>query len=92
MKVIQITEENHGHIGTAASMKAAYQFLVKKGWLGFWDDIRVGDNLMSIGDFFDERGWEKTNENLVFWAWTRTEPEDWDGMFYFDASELIEED
>jgi hypothetical protein len=28
----------------------------------------------------------------VLWAWTRTEPEDWDGMFYFDASELIEED
>ena len=43
MKIIQITEENHGHIGTAASMKAAYQHLVKRGWLGFWDDIRVGD-------------------------------------------------
>ena len=51
MKVIQISEENHGHIGTAVSMKAAYQHLVKRGWLGFWDDIRVGDSIISIGEF-----------------------------------------
>jgi hypothetical protein len=91
MKVIQITEENHGHIGTAVSMKAAFQYLVGAEWLTFDTDIRLFDSWVAIGEIFDDNGWHKTKENLVEWAMNRNE-EAWDGMFYFSADELIEED
>jgi hypothetical protein len=91
MKVIQITEENHGHIATAVSMKAAFQYLVDAEWLTFDTDIRLFDSWVAIGEIFDDNGWHKTKENLVKWAMNRNE-EVWDGMFYFSADELIEED
>lgn len=91
MKVIQIVEENHGHIGTAVSMKAAFQYLVEAEWLTFNTDIWLFDSWVSIGEIFDDNGWQKTKEELVYWALHRNE-EAWDGMFYFSADELIEED
>ena len=33
MKVININEENYGHIGTAVSMKASFQYLVDAEWI-----------------------------------------------------------
>ena len=33
MKVIHSDEENHGHVGTAVSMKAAVQYLVDAEWI-----------------------------------------------------------
>lgn len=90
MKVITIHEENHGFIGVATSMKAAWQFIVNKGWLGFWDDVYVFDSWVGISEIFDQNGWHKTNENLVEWAMNRGE-DDWDGLFYFGAAELYEE-
>ena len=92
MKVINVSEECHGLVCVAQSMKAAYQFLVKHRYLTFNTDIEIADNWMTVGEFFDERGWEKTDDNLIMWAWTRTEPEFWDGMFYFDAADVYEED
>ena len=91
MKVIQITEENHGHIGTAVSMKAAFQYLVSAEWLTFQTDVQLFDSWVSVDEIFDQNGWNKTNENLVEWALHRNE-EAWDGMFYFSEDELIEED
>jgi hypothetical protein len=91
MKVIHITEENHGHIGTAVSMKAAFQYLVDAEWLTFSTDVWLFDSWVTISKIFDDNGWHKTKESLVEWAMNRDE-EDWDGMFYFSADELIEED
>ena len=91
MKVIHIIEENHGHIGTAVSMRAAWQFIVNKGWLGFWDAVYIFDEWVGIDEIFEQNGWEKTNENLVEWAMNRGVDE-WDGLFYFADDELIEED
>ena len=91
MKVIHIIEENHGHIGTAVSMKAAWQFIVNKGWLGFWDAVYIFDEWVGIDEIFEQNGWNKTNENLVEWAMNRG-VDAWDGLFYFAADELIEED
>ena len=53
MKVIRIDEENHGFIGVASSMKAAWQFIVNKGWLGFWDSVYVFDEWVGIDELFD---------------------------------------
>jgi hypothetical protein len=91
MKVIQINEENHGHIGTAVSMKAAFQYLVAAEWLTFNTDIWLFDSWVTISEIFDDNGWHKTKESLVEWAMNRKE-EAWDGMFYFSEDELIEED
>ena len=90
MKVITIHEENHGFIGVASSMKAAWQFIVNKGWLGFWDNAYIFDNWVGINELFDQNGWNKTNENLIEWAMNRGE-EAWDGLFYFGETELYEE-
>lgn len=92
MKVIRIDEENHGFIGVASSMKAAWQFIVNKGWLGFWDDAYIFDNWVNIGEFFDQNGWEKTNESLVDWAMNRKGDDAWDGLFYFSECDVYEED
>ena len=91
MKVIIINEENHGFIGVASSMKAAWQFLVNRGWLGFWDDVYIFDDYVSIGELFDQNGWNKTDENLVEWAMSRGEGA-WDGLFYFSERNVYEED
>ena len=51
MKIIIISEENHGEIGVATTMKAAFQFLIEHGWLttkydlydeatGAWDGLK----------------------------------------------------
>ena len=91
MKVIQIVEENHGHIGTAVSMKAAFQYLVEAEWLTFNTDVWLFDSWVTISEIFEQNGWQKTKEELVCWALHRNE-DCWDGMFYFSADELIEED
>ena len=91
MKVIHINEENHGHIGTAVSMKAAFQYLVRAKWLTFDTWVWLFDSWTTIGEIFDDNGWHKTNESLVDWAMNRDE-EAWDGMFYFYADDVIEED
>ena len=91
MKVIQINEENHGHIGTAVSMKAAFQYLVRTKWLTFDTEIWLFDSWVTIGEIFDDNGWYKTNESLVEWAMNRDE-DVWGGMFYFFGEELIEEE
>ena len=91
MKVISINEENHGHIGTAVSMKAAFQYLVRAKWLTFDTEVWLFDSWATIGEIFDDNGWQKTNEELVYWALHRNE-EVWDGMFYFSTEDVIEED
>ena len=73
------------------SMKAAFQYLVEAEWLTFNTDIWLFDSWATIGEIFDDNGWQKTNEELVYWALHRNK-ELWDGMFYFSADELIEED
>lgn len=90
MKVIHIDEENHGHIGTAVSMKAAFQYLVTAEWLTFDTEVWY-DSWVTIGEIFDNNGWHKTDESLVEWAMNRDE-EVWEGTFYFSADDVIEED
>ena len=89
-KVFLITEENHGTIGVAASRRAAFQYLVKKNWLHFETDYYLFDQWVPIREIFDDNEWEKTNENLVEWAMVPTL--DWDGCFYVEEIELVEEE
>jgi hypothetical protein len=91
MKVIRIDEENHGFIGVASSMKAAWQFIVNRGWLGFYDQVYIFDGWVTIGDLFEQNDWDLTDENLIEWAMNRGE-EAWDGLFYFSECNVYEED
>ena len=43
MKVYLISEESHGHIGVAATHKAALQWLIASGWVGEGNEIWVDD-------------------------------------------------
>ena len=89
-QVILISEENHGVIGVATSMRAAFQFLIQRGWLSFTDDFYLFDKWTPISKIFEDNEWEQTEENLLEWAMTPTL--DWDGMFYFNETTLYEED
>jgi hypothetical protein len=77
--------------GSVSSMKAAWQFIVNKGWLGFWDAVYIFDEWVGIDELFDQNGWDKTNESLIEWAMNRGE-DAWDGLFYFSECEVYEED
>ena len=92
MKVITIHEENHGFIGVASSMKAAWQIIVNRGWLGFWDNVYIFDHWVCINEIFDQNGWNKTDENLIEWAMNRKGDDAWDGMFYFFECDVYEGD
>ena len=39
MQVITIHEENHGFVGVAATMKAAFRFLIEHDWLTLEFDL-----------------------------------------------------
>ena len=91
MKVIHIDEENHGHIGTAASMKAAFKYLVGAKWLTFNTEVWLFGSWVTIGKIFDDNGWHKTNKSLIEWAMNCDE-EIWEGTFYFSTEDVIEED
>ena len=88
MKLVSITEENHGLIGIALNRKSAFQFLVKRGWLHFASDYYLFDHWTPIQQIFDDNGWEKTEEALVEWAMMPTL--DWEGSFYFDEVEVFD--
>ena len=91
MKVIQIVEENHGHIATAVSMKAAFQYLVRAMWITFDTKVWLFDGWTTIGEIFEQNDWQKTDEELEYWAFHCNEAL-WDGMFYFSIIDVIEED
>lgn len=52
MKVIIISEENHGFIGVAASMTAAKRFLLASNWINAGIHIWVNDRLNEKGDHY----------------------------------------
>jgi hypothetical protein len=93
MKVIQIIEENHGHIGTAVSMKAAFQYLVDAKWIVPNTEFYINGRWVKLGDIMWDEGLAITRNNMVFWCMQNADNERlWDGLLYFSADELIEED
>ena len=93
MKVIQIIEENHGHIATAVSMKAAFQYLVDAGWITPDTDFHINGSWVDLGKIMWDAGLAVTRNNMVFWCMQNADNwELWDGMFYFSEDEVIEED
>ena len=55
MKLVTITEENHGLIGVALNRKSAFQFLVKHNWLHFALDYYLFDHWYSRLGFSADR-------------------------------------
>jgi hypothetical protein len=93
MKVIHIEEENHGHIGTAVSMKAAFQYLVDAKWITPKTEFYINDSWVELGKIMWDAKLAVTRDNMVFWCMQNADNwELWDGMFCFFADELIEED
>ena len=93
MKVIHIDEENHGHIGTAVSMKAAFQYLVDAEWITPRTEFYINGSWVELGKIMWDAGLAVTRNNMVFWCMQNADNwELWDGMFYFSAEDVIEED
>ena len=66
MKVYLISEESHGHIGVAATHKAALQWLIASDWVRSRSEIwvpneseRWGGYNMALGDLYGENWKEK---------------------------------
>lgn len=91
MKVYLISEENHGHIGVAATHKAALQWLIASGWVGRYSEIWLpdenhcdGGRNMMLGELYGE-DWEK--QFLQF------SDEQLENMgFYLHREDVIEEE
>ena len=68
--VIVIHEENHGFIGVATTMRAAFQFLIKHDWLTIDFDLydEATGAWYTLGDIFLHKGIEPTKENILAWA------------------------
>ena len=93
MKVIVINEENHGEIGIAVSMKAAFQYLVDAEWITSKTEFYINDSWVELGKIMWDAGLAVTRDNIVFWCMQHASDDElWDGMFYFSAEEVIEED
>ena len=86
MKVITIHEENHGFIGTATTMKAAFRFLIEEGWLTPAFDLydEATGAWYTLADVFESKGIEPTKQNILAWAMEYADDAMfWDGAFYF---------
>jgi hypothetical protein len=95
MKIIIITEENHGDIGVATTMKAAFQFLIGHDWLTFGFELydKTTESWYTVRDVFMSKGLEETRENLLAWALEHENDwEVWDGAFYFHEDAIYEEE
>ena len=93
--VIAIHEENHGFIGVATTMRAAFQFLIKHDWLTIGFDLydeRTG-TWYTLGEAFLAKDIEPTKENILAWAMQYADDDYmWDGAFYFYEEEISEEE
>ena len=95
MKVITIHEENHGLIGTATTMKAAFQLLIKENRLTPAFDLydEATGVWYTLADVFESKGIEPTKKNILAWAMEYADdPYFWDGAFYFYEEALCEEE
>ena len=95
MQVITIHEENHGFIGIATTMKAAFQFLIKENWLTPAFDLydEATDAWYTLADIFESKGIEPTKKNILVWAMEHAEDATlWDGAFYFYKDVVCDEE
>lgn len=95
MQVITIHEENHGFIGTATTMKAAFRFLIEYDWLTPEFDLydEATGAWYTLRSVFEAKDIEPTKENILAWAMEYADdPRFWDGAFYFNTSVLHEEE
>lgn len=93
MQVITIHEENHGFIGIATTMKAAFRFLIEHDWLtpefGFYD--KATDAWYTLRSVFEAKDIEPTKENIFAWAMEYADDAAfWDGAFYFSTVTICE--
>ena len=95
MKIIIISEENHGEIGVATTMKAAFQFLIEHGWLTTKYDLydEATGAWYTLGDVFESKDIEPTKQSILAWAMEYADDwRMWDGAFYFNEDTIYEEE
>ena len=95
MKIIAIHEENHGMIGVATTMKAAFQFLIRTNWLTPAFDLydEATGKWYTLADVFEAKGIEPTKENILAWAMEYADDwAMWDGAFYFHDKYVEDEE
>lgn len=86
MKVISIHEENHGFIGIATTMRAAFRYLIDHDWLTIKFDLydEATGAWYTLEDVFKAKDIAPTKTNILEWAMEYADdPMFWDGAFYF---------
>lgn len=93
MQVITIHEENHGFVGVAATMKAAFCFLIEHNWLTPEFDLydEATGAWYTLRSVFEAKDIEPTKENILAWAMEYADDAAfWDGAFYFSTDTVCE--
>lgn len=80
MKVIQISEENHGFIGIARDYKSALTFLYNNGWLEDSTEVWIGAHAEPEYGRLDEVLGNNWFEKMLKWD-IENFNDYWDGSF-----------
>ena len=95
MKVIIISEENHGLIGIAKDMKSAFQFLLEDKWITentdfFEPNVDCDVDYFTLKEIMEDLKHTNPLDTLMF-LWESDE-DYFDGQFYFGEEVVLEYD
>lgn len=89
MKVIQISEDNHGLIGIAKDYKSALIFLYNNGWLKGSTEVWIGVHVSPEWGRLDEILGKNWFEKMLRWDVDNFN-DFWDGSFVLNEVEVYE--
>ena len=89
MKVIQISEDNHGFIGIAKDYKSALIFLYNNGWLAGSTEVCIGVYANPEWSRLDEALGKNWFEKMLRWD-IENFNDYWDGSFVLNEVEIYE--
>ena len=89
MKVITISEENHGLIGLATSFKAAWRFILENDWFSAHDELwdTYSGEYVCVSDVIGKNAEDITDDELIDWLLKEAGAR-YDTCFTFSTKEI----
>ncbi len=91
MKVITISEENHGLIGLATSLKAAWRFIFENVWFSAYEEVwdaQTGE-FIPVAEAVGKKAEDITDDELIDWLLDSNNAR-YDTCFTFNTKEIWE--
>ena len=91
MKVTIIHEENHGFIGVATTQRAAWRWILEKGWFSAYDDIWIYDQCEYVPacDIIGKPAEEICDDEFIDWLIANIGPQ-YQTCFTFTIKEVFD--